>query len=346
MGTSEFQSRRAIQVILGLMDPNLTALQSPTVLQSLAAQLCGDPCPMADPYEVLGVKREASADEIRKAYRRLAKKNHPDLNPGDAAAEARFKEIASANDILSDAKKRVQFDNGEIDSAGLQRPPQQDQHSYRAYAEAPGGSKYDRPLGNAGGDDRDLFAELFGSRGRRPPSRGDDVHYTLAVDFLDAINGNKKRVVMADGRTLDIAIPIGLMDGQTLRLRGQGQPGIDGAPAGDVLVETHVGPHKIFRRDGRDIHSTLAVTVGEALSGAKVSVPTVAGTVQMTLPKGANTGTIVRLRGKGVPLVGAAGDQLVELRVMLPTLPDTALIQAIEQWEAANPYNPRHEAVS
>jgi DnaJ-class molecular chaperone len=305
----------------------------------------GEPSPMADPYEVLGIKRDASADEVRKAYRRLAKKNHPDLNPGDAAAEARFKEIASANDILGDAKKRVQFDSGEIDSSGQQRPPQQDRRSYRAHAEAPGGTKYDRHWEDAGGDEHDLFAQLFGSRARRPPSRGDDVHYTLAVDFLEAINGAKKRVVMADGRTLDIAIPIGLIDGQTLRLRGQGQPGIDGAPAGDVLVETHVGTHQVFRREGRDIHSTLAVTIGEALGGAKVSVPTVAGTVDMTLPKGANSGSLLRLRGKGVPLPRGAGDQFVELRVMLPTTPDAALIQAVEHWETANPYNPRQESV-
>jgi DnaJ-class molecular chaperone len=298
---------------------------------------------MADPYEVLGVKRDASVEEVRKAYRRLAKKNHPDLHPGDAAAEARFKEIASANDIVGDATKRAQFDSGEIDSSGVARPPRNERQSYRSHAEAAGGERYDRQWERPNGADQDLFAELFGSRARRPPTRGADRHYTLAVEFSDAINGAKKRVVMGDGRTLDITIPVGLKDGQTLRLRGQGEPGIDGSPAGDILVETHVEPHAVFRRDGADIRSTLAVTVGEALAGAKVRVPTVSGAVQMTLPKGANSGTLLRLRGKGVPLASGAGDQVVELKIVLPEQPDEALIQAVTQWESAHPYNPRQE---
>jgi DnaJ-class molecular chaperone len=296
---------------------------------------------MADPYEVLGVKRDASVDEIRKAYRRLAKKNHPDLHPGDGAAEARFKEIASANDIVGDAKKRAQFDSGEIDASGQARPPVQERPSYRAHAEAPGGARYDRHWDGAGDGAHDLFAELFGGRDRRPPPRGADIHYTLAVDFLDAINGAKKRVVMADGRTIDIAIPIGLKDGQTLRLRGQGHPGAEGAPQGDTLVETHVSPHPLFRRDGRDIRSTLAVTIGEALGGAKVRVQTVSGAVDLTLPKGANADTIVKLRGKGIPLASGAGDQFVDLKIVLPKAPDDALIAAVTAWEAAHPYNPR-----
>jgi DnaJ-class molecular chaperone len=299
---------------------------------------------MADPYQVLGVKRDADAGEIRKAYRRLAKKNHPDLHPGDVAAEARFKDIAAANDIVGDATKRALFDKGEIDASGAARPAQPERASYRSQAEAAGGAKYDQHWGGADSDEQDLFSQLFGSPARRPPLRGGDIHYTLSVDFLDAINGAKTRVEMADGRTLDLAIPVGLKDGQTLRLRGQGQPGVDGAPAGDVLVETHVGTHPVFARDGRDIRCTLAVSLGEALSGAKVPVPTVSGLVQMTLPKGANTGTILRLRGKGVPSDTKAGDQFVELKIMLPKSPDETLVQAVAQWEAAHPYNPRNES--
>jgi DnaJ-class molecular chaperone len=298
---------------------------------------------MKNPYEVLGLKPDASADEIRKAYRRLAKQNHPDLHPGDAAAEAKFKEISSANDIVGDAKKRAQFDQGEIDADGMARAPQAEREFYRSQAEASRGGKYDRQWGPAGasGMDSDIFAELFGGGRARRPSRGADIHYTLAVPFLDAVNGAKKRVVMADGRTIDLAIPSGLTDGQTLRLRGQGQPGAGDAPPGDILVEIHVEPHTTFRRDGADIRSKLPVTIGEALAGAKVRVPTVYGFVEMAVPKGANSGTVLRLRGKGVPSATKTGDHFVELEIVLPKNADDALIKAVADWEAQHPYNPR-----
>jgi DnaJ-class molecular chaperone len=297
---------------------------------------------MKTPYEVLGVKPDASADEIRKAYRRLAKKNHPDLHPGDAAAEARFKEISSANDIVGDAKKRVQFDQGEIDEAGAARaPPRTERDFYRPHAEARQGGQYDRQWDGHQAGDADIFAELFGAGRARRPSRGADIHYTLGVPFLDAVNGAKKRVVMADGRTIDLAIPPGLTDGQTLRLRGQGQPGTHDAPPGDILVEIHVEPHPTFRSDGANIRSKLPVTIGEALAGAKVRVPTVLGFVEMAVPKGANSGTVLRLRGKGVPSASKPGDHFVELEIVLPANPDAALIDAVTAWEAAHPYNPR-----
>ena len=296
---------------------------------------------MADPYQILGVSRSATQDEIRKAYLRLAKKNHPDLHPGDKSAEARFKEIALANDIVGDEKNRARFDNGEIDASGAERPQQPEREFYRQHAEARPGFKYERRSnGTVHGDD-DLFADLFGRRSDRTSARGADVGYTFSVAFIEAINGAKKRVVMADGKALDVTIPPGLKDGQTLRLRGQGHPGFGGADPGDALVEVHVGPHPIFRREGSNIRSTLAVTAGEALAGAKVRVDTVSGVVDLAIPKGSNTGTVLRLRGKGVPSKDKSGDHLVGLQIFLPEHPDEDLVRCITDWEAKHPYDPR-----
>jgi DnaJ-class molecular chaperone len=298
---------------------------------------------VTDPYQILGVTREAKQAEIRKAYIRLAKSNHPDLHPGDKPAEARFKGIAAAYDIVGDEKKRARFDSGEIDASGAERQKPPEREFYREHAEAHPGFKYERSWNGGGNglDDADLFAELFGARGERASMPGADVYYTLGVDFTEAVLGVKKRVTMADGKTLDISIPAGLMDGQTLRLRGQGQPGHGGGEPGDVLVEIHVNPHPVFKRDGNDIRSVLAVTIGEALAGAKLKFGTVSGAVQLTIPKGSNTGTILRLRGKGVKSKAGHGDHFVQLQVMLPEHPDTELTKAVADWEAKHPYDPR-----
>ncbi len=287
---------------------------------------------MTDPYQLLGVSRDATADEIRKAYRGLAKKYHPDLNPGDRAAEARFKDIASAYAIVGDEAKRGLFDSGKIDASGAETHPQPERQSYREHAEAQSGFKY-------GGDD-DVFAELFG-RHARAQSRGRDVHYTLGIDFMEAIRGGKKRVGMADGKMLDITIPPGLVDGQTLRLRGQGLPGAGGSDPGEILVEIHVKPHPVFRREGNAIHSTLPITLGEALGGAKVAVDTVSGTVSLAIPKGSKSGTKLRLRGRGVPSKESSGDHFVELLVVLPDHPDDELVKSVVDWEFKHPYDPR-----
>ena len=285
---------------------------------------------MRDPYEVLGVRREASTDEIKKAYRQLAKKLHPDLNPGNAKAAAQFKDVSAAYDLLSDPEKKARFDRGEIDASGAETRPRS---SYRTYAESPGGAKY-----GGGADPGDIFEDLFGrSRGwgrSTIKTRGADVSYELTVDFIDAAVGAKRRLTLPDGRTLDVTIPAGAEDGQQLRLKGQGTAGLGGGPPGDAYIEIHVQDHPLFKRRGADIHIGLPVTLTEAVRGAKITVPTIDGPVTMTVPKGSNTGTMLRLRGKGVPEKkgGPRGDQYVRLEVMLPEDPDSALERFVEEW--------------
>jgi len=290
---------------------------------------------MRDPYDTLGVPRTASADDIKKAYRQLAKKLHPDLNPGNAKAAAQFKEVSAANDLLSDPEKRARFDRGEIDASGaeVRRRP-----SYRSYAESPGGAKY-----SGGIDPEDIFEEFFSGRqpsGNRSGSgfrsgfkaRGADVAYEMKVDFLDAARGAKRRLTLPDGKILDVTIPPGSHDGQQLRLKGQGTPGLGGGAAGDAYIQIEVSPHPYFRREGVDIHLELPVTLSEAVAGAKIPVPTIDGTVTMTIPKGSNTGSTLRLKGKGVPDGGGRGDQYVRLTVVLPEGVDAELERFVQNW--------------
>ena len=302
-----------------------------------------------DPYATLGVAKTASADEIRKAYRKLAKKLHPDLNPGDKGAEEKFKRVTAAYDLLGDPDKRKRFDAGEIDASGAERPPE---HFYRHYAESGPGQRYDSSAGYADfGDLGDIFSDLFGrGGGRRGRMRmqGADDRYQLEVDFLDAVNGAKKRLTMPDGKTLDVTIPGGMQDGQTLRLKGQGGPAPEGGTPGDAYVEIHVRPHRLFERKGQDIHVELPVTLGEAVLGAKVAVPTVTGPVTMTVPKGANTGTTLRLKERGVlnAKSGKRGDQYVKLKVVLPDRPDAELEKLVGEWSSKHPYDVRSKLES
>ena len=306
----------------------------------------------ADPYETLGVKKDASAEEIQKAYRALAKKLHPDLNPGDKAAEEKFKEVSVAYDLLSDADKRARFDRGEIDASGAERP------RYRYYRDFADDGAH--PYGNEGGFSDfaadDLFAEIFrrgggaegtgGAQGggARFRMRGPDARYRLELDFLDAVNGGKREITLPDGSVLDVSIPPGTRDGQTLRLRGKGHPGIGGGAPGDALVEVVVRPHQIFTRKGDDIHVEVPISLGEAVLGGKISVPTPTGAVTMTVPKWSNTGTVLRLRGKGVPRAGGgSGDEYVTLAVRLPDRSDPELEKFVAQW-AARAHNPRQKA--
>ena len=295
-----------------------------------------------DPYKVLGVKPDASEEDIRKAYRELAKKLHPDLNPGDRAAEERFKQVTAAYDLLRDPEQRARYDRGEIDASGAERPQQR---YYRHYADAEAGDRYRSQAGFS--DFGDIFADLFGERREGATRgfrlRGADVRYQLEIDFLEAVNGTRKRVTMPDGKTLDISIPAGLRDGQSLRLAGQGEPGIGGGPPGDAYVEVHVRPHPLFERRGNDIHMELPISLAEAVLGGRVHVPTPTGRVAMTIPKGSNTGSTLRLKGKGVPdpRGRTAGDLLVKLKVVLPDKPDAELEEFVERWSKKHPYDPR-----
>lgn len=318
-----------------------------------------------NPYIVLGVSPAASDSDIRAAFRKLAKQHHPDRNPGDKKAEEKFKEVAAAFDVIGDPDRRKKFDRGEIDEDGRERPP----FGYgsggpgAARGARPGGDgyqTYSRTYGNAGPqggasfeDLGDIFADLFGG-GRRGPgagqfgggpgaggfgaagmARGRDQRYSLEVEFLDAVNGATKRVTMPDGKTLDIVIPAGLEDGQTLRLRGQGEkaPGERGVP-GDVYVEVKVKPHETFARDGADIHVELAVTLKEAVLGGKVTAPTVAGDVSVSIPKNSSSGAVLRLKGRGAPDGrGGRGDQYVKLKIVLPEGGDAELEAFVKGWK-------------
>ena len=296
------------------------------------------------PYEVLGVKPDASADEIRNVYRKLAKQFHPDLNPGKPEAEARFKAISAAYDLLSDPEKRARYDRGEIDETGQERP----QRSYRTYAEGAQGWRY-QPEGEMDLSDlEDLFA-AFGSAGRRGRgqagegfrARGGDRHFTLTVDFTTAATGGKQRLSLAPEEWLDVTIPAGIEDGQVLRLRGKGGPGFGGGPAGDALIEVHVAPHPLFRRDGDNILVDLPVSLAEAVLGARVPVPTVTGPVTMTIPKGSDTGGQLRLRGKGIQRRGRVGDQIVILKVVIGQSSDAELAAFLEKWAPQPSVDPR-----
>jgi DnaJ-class molecular chaperone len=292
-----------------------------------------------DPYAALGLGRTATADDIRRAYRKLAKELHPDVRPGDKPAEDRFKRATASFNLLSDAANKARFDRGEIDADGNERMAFQSRprQGARAHAGAPGGAGDAFDLG-------DIFSDLFGpgfargGGGARSYARmrGRDVRFTLDVDFLDAVVGARRRIALAEGRTLDINIPAGVESGQVLRLKGQGGAGLQGGPAGDALVELNIRPHAFFRREGQDIHLDLNISLTEAVEGARVQVPTPTGPVSLTIPPGTNTGKTLRLKGKGV---AGIGDQLVRLQVLLPDLQDEELRKFVRKW-AKRDYQP------
>lgn len=292
-----------------------------------------------DPYDLLGVAKSASADEIKKAYRKLVKQLHPDLHPGDKNAADRFKEVSAAYDILGDADKRAKFDKGEIDASGAERP---DQRFYREYANQGGARQYQSTGGFADfGDFSDLFSDLFGSRGAGA-ARGGNVQYRLEVDFMTAATGGQQRITLPDGKQLGVTIPEGVADGQTLRLKGLGQPGRGNAPAGDALIEVHVRPHPSFERKGDDIVAEVPVTIDEAVLGAKIEVQTVGGRLMVAVPKGASSGQTLRLKGKGIKgKTGVHGDHLIRLKVVLPKTVDEDLEAFMKTWREHHAYNPR-----
>jgi DnaJ-class molecular chaperone len=275
-----------------------------------------------DPYAALGVAKSATADDIRKAYRKLAKELHPDVRPNDDAAAERFKRITAAFNLLGDVDKRSRFDRGEIDADGNER--------------IVAGAGYG---GARRGQARsDMFEDLFGGGGGPgagrgfAAQRGEDVRYKMDVEFLDAVNGGRRRVTMSDGRFLDLAIPAGLKTGQTLRMKGQGLPGAGGGPSGDALVEVTVGVHPVFTRSGDDIRMEMRISLTEAVEGGKVPVQTPNGQVFLMIPPGSNSGDVLKLRGKGVQVRPTAGDLLVRLMVVLPRNDDPELQEFLKTW--------------
>ena len=315
---------------------------------------------MRDPYEILGVSRTASEADIKKAFRGLAKKHHPDKHAGDAAAQKKFQEISAAYDILGDKDKRAQFDAGAIGPDGNPKG-----FGFGHGASGPGGFRQGSPFGfgggGAGGGNRDfhfsfddaggggstfedIFASMMGGgarRGQARAARGEDFTAAVTVSLAEAVAGGTRRVVMANGEQIDVKIPVGVKDGQTIRVKGRGGAGRGGAPNGDVLLQISVAPHPFIARDGADLRMDLPVTLKEAVAGGKVPVPTLTGTLALTVPEGSNTGTTLRLKGKGVPAHGReeAGDLYVRLVVTLPERPDADLKAFVDNWTPN--YDPR-----
>jgi DnaJ-class molecular chaperone len=302
---------------------------------------------MKDPYQILGVQRTDDDKAIRTAYRKLAKRHHPDVNPGKPDALERFKEISTAYDLLSDKDKRARFDRGEIDAEGHDVPPERP--FYRDFQQGPGGATgrsagQERYQTNGGFTQEDIeafFSQAFANGGGRPghgfAARGRDVTYGLTVSFVDAANGTTRRLALPDGKTLDVRIPPGTEDGHVLRLRGQGGPGAGGASAGDALIEVSVAPDPLFHRDGDDIIVDLPVTLAEAVLGTALEVPTIRGPVRLSIPPGSGTGTRLRLRGRGI----REGHQFVELKVVVPPGEEPELAAFLKGWTPKKPFNPR-----
>lgn len=310
---------------------------------------------MANPYTLLGVSKTASQEEIKQAYRKLARKMHPDLNPNDPKAEDKFKEISSAYDILSDPEKRRRFDNGEIGEDGKERPG----YGYGGFG---GGNPFNAGGGFGGfnfdfgaasqpkaGKKRsgfDFFSEMFGGdadngaddifsgmkRRSSAKMQGENANYDLTVSFLDAALGKEKEISLPNGKVLNVKIPAGTADKTVLRLKGQGAPGMAGGPNGDALIHISVQPHPYFTRSDDDILLDVPISLKEAVLGGKVTIPTLEGRVALTVPPNSNSGSVLRLRGKGIKSGGKTGDLLVKLYIVLPDKPDNELTRFMQEW--------------
>ncbi len=305
---------------------------------------------MKDPYETLGVDRSATDKDIKDAFKKLARKYHPDLHPGDKEAETRFKDISAANDLLKDKEKRRRFDAGEIDASGAERPQER---FYRDFADGPAWSSHAAQDGFSSNEELEEFlARAFSGRARQSQgpvrARGQDASYSLPVSFLDAANGATRTITLPDGKTLQVKIPEGAEDRQTLRLKGQGMPGFGGGPPGDAYVELHVEPHAFFDRKDDNIHVEVPVTLKEAVLGGQIKVPTIGGPVSVTVPKGSNTGTTLRLRDRGIRnrKSGQRGHQMINLKVVLPQAEEPELATFLDTWQPKTEQDPRKEMVS
>jgi DnaJ-class molecular chaperone len=320
---------------------------------------------MRDPYQVLGVPRSASEADIKQAFRKLAKTHHPDQNAGDPKAQARFSEVNGAYEILGDKEKRGKFDRGEIDAEGKPKFTGFEgfntgggygQSGFGSGGFGTGGAY--RTTTDAGGADdilREIFGEGFGGMGRggkkrraaetasaETPARGSDLALVAAVTLEDIVGAGKARVVMPDGRTLSVKLPAGPEPGQQIRLKGQGAPSPNGGPAGDAIVTIVFEPHAVFRVDGSNLRSDIAVRLDEAVLGARLRVPTLEGEVELAIPAGTTGTKALRLRGKGLPTkAGGRGDLLVTPRIALPDEADAGLEQLMRRWQEMKTYDPR-----
>lgn len=294
------------------------------------------------PYDVLGVDPKASAEDLKKAYRKKAKALHPDLNPGDPQAETRFKELAVAWDILGDPERRARFDRGEIDAAGHEVPPRE---FYRTHASQDGPFRGAGPGGYEDyGDASEILFEMFGRGGRGGGHRfvfpGADVHVLRSIDFATAALGGTVRLHVPGREAIDVKIPPGAENGTLLRIAGRGEPGHGGGPPGDMIVELSVRPHRLFRREGANILMDLPVSIDEAVCGARIELPTVDGRVNVTVPRGARDA--LRLRGKGARKPdGSRGDQIVRLVIVAPKKADQELEECLKAWRARSGEDPR-----
>jgi DnaJ-class molecular chaperone len=322
---------------------------------------------MRDPYEVLGVPRGASAAAIKSAYRKLAKKHHPDANKNDPKSAARFSELNSANEIIGDEDKRKQFDRGEIDAEGKPRfqgfpggggDP-------RARGTSPGGGFQTHAYrtggagasGLGGGGFEDILNSMFGGAGARGarPGAGNtfefdpgsialdlDLSVAMTVSLEEAVKGAEKRVRLPTGKELNVKIPAGVTAGQQIRLKGQGETA-PGHPPGDLLITVSIAPHAFFKVDGSDLRVDLPITLYEAVLGGKIRVPTISSAVELSIPKNTSSGRTFRLKGKGLPKPGGTGDLFVTTRIMLPDGNDAELEALMQKWRDGHPYNPRSD---
>ncbi len=319
---------------------------------------------MRDPYEVLGVPRGASAAAIKSAYRKLAKKHHPDSNKNDPKAAERFAELNTANEILGDEDKRKQFDRGEIDAEGKPRFTGFPGGGAGGRAGGPGGfENYTFRTGGAGGGGaggfEDILNSMFanagrgarGGAGRSSPFEFEtggigldlDLSVAMSVSLEEAVKGGEKRVRLPTGKELNVKIPAGVSEGQQIRLRGQGETA-PGHPPGDLLITVQIAPHPFFKVDGSDLRIDLPITLYEAVLGGKVRVPTLSGAVDLSIPKNTSSGRTFRLKGKGLPKpAGTPGDLFVTTRIMLPDGNDSELEALMQKWRDGHPYNPRND---
>jgi DnaJ-class molecular chaperone len=328
---------------------------------------------MRDPYEVLGVSKGASEAEIKSAYRRLAKKLHPDANKHDPKAASRFAELNAAYEIAGDENKRKAFDNGEIDAEGKPRfrgfegfgaQPggggfQPDGAHFESFSFGPDGFQRRASGGGGfqGGGFEDILRNMFGGATRGAargfgtqfepedfgaPATGQDLHADMTISLPEAAKGTKSRVHLPTGKDVEVKITAGLTSGQQIRLKGQGWPSAAGK-AGDAIITVHVAPHPLFKPDGADLRLDLPITLYEAALGGKVRVPTLDGAVELALPPGTNSGRTFRLKGKGLKSKSGTGDLLATVRIMLPERSDAEFEQLMKKWREGKPYDPRKD---